>query len=76
MLLIEQVHTILGNKYSVPCLEYYLRWLEFFFTDMNFQYNVTYMSITLAAILLPQAFFFGLLLFDVIVSYTPSPPHT
>lgn len=64
--LLKEVHDILGNRFSLPFLEYYIRELEYFFTDLDFQYNVTYMSLAFAAIVLPQNFFYGLLLFDII----------
>ena len=65
--LLKKVHSILGNNYSTPTLEYYIRSIEFFFTDYDFKYILTNISISLAAIVLRQAFFFGLLLFDIIV---------
>lgn len=66
--LFEEVHIILGNEFKFPILEYYLRWMEFFFTDQEFQFILTFLSLSMAAVIMPQGFLYGLLLFDIIVS--------
>jgi len=66
--LLQKVHEILGNKFSTPKIEYFVMRADFFFSDYDFKYIFTNLSISIAAIVMKQAFFFGLLLFDVIVN--------
>lgn len=66
--LLKQIHEILGNMYSTPGIEYFVNIIDFYFTDYDFKYIFANISISVAAIVMKQAFFFGLLLFDFIVS--------
>ena len=66
--LLKRVHEILGNDYSTPAIEYFVMINDFYFSDYDFKYIFTNISISIAAMILRQAFFFGLLLFDIVVS--------
>ena len=64
--MLSQTHKILGYKTSFPNLEYYLLYIRSCFYDYDFVYILTNISISLAAIALQQAFFYSLLLLDII----------
>lgn len=66
--LLKKCHEILGNKYSTPAIEYFVMINDFYFTDWDFKYIFTTMSITIAALIFQKSFFFGVLLFDIVVS--------
>ena len=67
--LLKKCHEILGNKYSTPVIEYFVMINDFYFSDYDFKLIFTMMSITLAAILLKESFFYGILLFDIVVNF-------
>lgn len=66
--MLKKCHEILGNKYSTPAIEYFVMINDFYFSDYDFKFIFTTMSITAAAIFMNKAFFFGTLLFDIVVS--------
>ena len=66
--LLKKAHDILGNSNSTPAIEYFVTIIDFFFSDFDFKYFVTFLTTTLAGIFFKNAIFYGLLLFEIFVS--------
>jgi hypothetical protein len=66
--LLSQIHKMLGNEFSTPAIEYFVNIIDFYFQDNDFKQILMNMCIAAAAIFMRQAFLYGCLLFDIIVS--------
>lgn len=66
--LLKKAHDILGNSNSTPAIEYFVTIIDFFFSDFDFKYFVTFITTTLAGIFFESAIFYSLLLLEIFVS--------
>lgn len=66
--LLKKSHEILGNMNSTPAIEYFVTIIDFFFSDFDFKYLVTFLTTTLAGIFFKSGIFYGILLFEIFVS--------
>jgi hypothetical protein len=70
LVLLKKVHSLLGDPFSTPRLEYFLRTLWILQSNTEFIYILFNLTVSISAVALELPFFYGLQLFEIVTHFT------